>query len=214
MPSSSLSPSRQIISSQSKNTTTTLRQPDRYGPNQNNFTCKTLNHDSRNQRDFARSKSVVNLSEDNQTREDWSTSYSKEYPKGYSNNKMPVIKSSSSTDYQSKIDNLPRRTSAEGVLSTDVNKNFDRSIPIRSANISSRLENIALGDSKSSSLIRRYGNLYAQSRVETLDALDQLVEMRNASELKSKLVFSVVVVSTKQVNVCLYLCATMYFMTA
>lgn len=44
------------------------------------------------------------------------------------------------------------------------------------------------------SLIRSYGNLYAQSRVETLEWLDKLTELRGADELKSKLLFSVIVV--------------------
>ena len=44
------------------------------------------------------------------------------------------------------------------------------------------------------SLIRSYGNLYAQSRVETLEWLDKMEELRGADELKSKLLFSVIVV--------------------
>jgi hypothetical protein len=44
-------------------------------------------------------------------------------------------------------------------------------------------------------LIRCYGNLYAQSRLETLDWLDKLGELGDAEELKSKLLFSVIVVS-------------------
>ena len=139
----------------------------------------------------------MTLTEENQSRNDWSGKYSKEYPKGYSTNIVPFNKNATSTDYQSKVDNLSRRISVEGPISTDVNKNFERPVPTRPVNLNSRIENISLGDSKSASLIRRYGNLYAQSRVETLDALDQLAEMRNASELKSKLVFSVVVVSNR-----------------
>lgn len=63
------------------------------------------------------------------------------------------------------------------------------------ASLNNRLENITLGERRPSSLVRRYGNMYAQARLETLDALEELHEMRNATELKSKLVFSVVVVS-------------------
>lgn len=44
-------------------------------------------------------------------------------------------------------------------------------------------------------LIRKYGNLYAQARVDTLDSLDGLPDLKGADELKSKLLFSVVVVS-------------------
>lgn len=46
-----------------------------------------------------------------------------------------------------------------------------------------------------SDLIQSYGGLYTQSRVETLDWLDKLDELRGADELKSKLLFSVIVVS-------------------
>ncbi len=46
-----------------------------------------------------------------------------------------------------------------------------------------------------SNLIHNYGGLYTQSRVETLDWLDKLEELRGADELKSKLLFSVIVVS-------------------
>lgn len=56
-------------------------------------------------------------------------------------------------------------------------------------------ENVALGDKRPTALIRRYGNLYAQARVDTLDALDNLPELHDAEELKSKLLFSVIVVS-------------------
>jgi hypothetical protein len=45
-----------------------------------------------------------------------------------------------------------------------------------------------------SELIQNYGGLYTQSRVETLDYLDKLEELRGADELKSKLLFSVIVV--------------------
>ena len=55
----------------------------------------------------------------------------------------------------------------------------------------------ALSMEQRASLIRSYGNLYAQSRVETLEWLDKLDELRGADELKSKLLFSVIVVSDK-----------------
>ena len=41
----------------------------------------------------------------------------------------------------------------------------------------------------------RYGELYSQARLDTLDALDELKELASAEELKNKLLFSVVVVS-------------------
>ena len=44
-------------------------------------------------------------------------------------------------------------------------------------------------------LVKRYGELYSQLRLETLDALDRMPELVNSEELKNKLLFSVVVVS-------------------
>lgn len=57
------------------------------------------------------------------------------------------------------------------------------------------MENVNLGERRPTALVRKYGNLYAQARVDTLDALDALPDLKNAEELKSKLLFSVVVVS-------------------
>ncbi len=45
-----------------------------------------------------------------------------------------------------------------------------------------------------SALVARYGELYSQLRLETLDALDRMPELINSEELKNKLLFSVVVV--------------------
>lgn len=50
-------------------------------------------------------------------------------------------------------------------------------------------------DKRPSALIRRYGSLYAQARIDTLDALEKLPQLSDCDELKSKLLFSVVVVS-------------------
>ncbi|XP_064096920.1 uncharacterized protein LOC135208546 [Macrobrachium nipponense] len=58
-----------------------------------------------------------------------------------------------------------------------------------------RIENLNLGERRPSALVRRYGNLYAQARVDTLDSLDALPDLKNAEELKSKLLFSVVVLA-------------------
>ena len=52
-----------------------------------------------------------------------------------------------------------------------------------------------MGDNRPTQLIRRYGNLYSQTRVEAFDALDDLPEMAEFDDLKGKLLFSVVVVS-------------------
>lgn len=44
-------------------------------------------------------------------------------------------------------------------------------------------------------LVRRYQSLYSHSRAEAMAALDALPQLKNSEELKSKLLFSVVVVS-------------------
>uniref|UniRef100_A0A0K8SKS7 Mitochondria-eating protein n=1 Tax=Lygus hesperus TaxID=30085 RepID=A0A0K8SKS7_LYGHE len=44
-------------------------------------------------------------------------------------------------------------------------------------------------------LVRCYGNLYSQGRVEALNALDTLPPLKDATELKSKILFSVVVLA-------------------
>ena len=50
-------------------------------------------------------------------------------------------------------------------------------------------------DERPAHLVRRYGELYSQMRLETLDALDKLPQLVNSDELKIKLLFSVMVVS-------------------
>ena len=50
-------------------------------------------------------------------------------------------------------------------------------------------------DQRPAGLVRRYGELYSQTRLETLDSLDRLPQLVNAEELKNKLLFSVMVVS-------------------
>uniref|UniRef100_T1JFY1 Mitochondria-eating protein n=1 Tax=Strigamia maritima TaxID=126957 RepID=T1JFY1_STRMM len=63
-----------------------------------------------------------------------------------------------------------------------------------------KFENASLGDRRPSALIRCYGNLYTQARVDTLDALDAIPELRHADELKAKLLFSVVVLAFRSVQ--------------
>lgn len=46
-------------------------------------------------------------------------------------------------------------------------------------------------------MVRCYGNLYSQARVEALEKLDMLPQLIDATELKSKILFSVVVVSAR-----------------
>ena len=43
-------------------------------------------------------------------------------------------------------------------------------------------------------MVRCYGNLYSQGRVNALEALDAIPQLHGASELKSKILFSIVVV--------------------
>ena len=50
-------------------------------------------------------------------------------------------------------------------------------------------------DERPAALVRKYGELYSQLRLETLDSLDKLPPLVNSDELKIKLLFSVVVVS-------------------
>jgi phage shock protein A len=58
-------------------------------------------------------------------------------------------------------------------------------------------------DQRPAGLVRRYGELYSQTRLETLDCLDRLPQLVNAEELKNKLLFSVMVVriSTRYSNI-------------
>ena len=58
-----------------------------------------------------------------------------------------------------------------------------------------KFENLNLGDNRPTQLVRRYSNLYSETRVEAFDALDDLPEMAEFDDLKGKLLFSVVVVS-------------------
>lgn len=52
------------------------------------------------------------------------------------------------------------------------------------------------GDRRPADLVRQYGELYSTARLDTLDALDGIPELADANELKNKLLFSVVVVSS------------------
>ena len=50
-------------------------------------------------------------------------------------------------------------------------------------------------DKRPAALVRKYGELYAQMRLDTLDSLDKLTELNNNDDLKNKLLFSVIVAS-------------------
>ena len=58
-------------------------------------------------------------------------------------------------------------------------------------------EDIALGTQRPTELVRRYGDLYLDGRVDALDALDRLDPLRDLDVLKMKILFSVIVVSCK-----------------
>ncbi|PRD28599.1 UNVERIFIED_CONTAM: hypothetical protein NCL1_31884 [Trichonephila clavipes] len=60
-----------------------------------------------------------------------------------------------------------------------------------------RFENLCLGENRPTALIRQYGNLYAQARIDTLDSLDTLAPLRDADELKTKILFSVIAYDPK-----------------
>ena len=55
-------------------------------------------------------------------------------------------------------------------------------------------------DKRPAALVRKYGELYAQTRLETLESLDKLTELNDHDDLKSKLLFSVIVVRPRQHN--------------
>ena len=57
-------------------------------------------------------------------------------------------------------------------------------------------------DKRPAALVRKYGELYAQTRLETLESLDKLTELNNHDDLKSKLLFSVIVVRTFTIEHC------------
>ncbi|XP_054709547.1 uncharacterized protein LOC129219246 [Uloborus diversus] len=63
-----------------------------------------------------------------------------------------------------------------------------------------RFESLALGEKRPTALVRHYGNLYAQARVDTLDALDALPPLKDADELKTKILFSVIVLAFRSVQ--------------
>jgi len=54
--------------------------------------------------------------------------------------------------------------------------------------------------SRPTELIRSFNTLYSQARIDALDALDNIREMSDAEDLKSKLLFSVVVVSCLRIH--------------
>ena len=60
---------------------------------------------------------------------------------------------------------------------------------------STKFEDLSLGDRRPTQLIRRYGNLYTEGRLDALDALDDVTEMTEFADLKGKLLLTILVVS-------------------
>lgn len=58
-----------------------------------------------------------------------------------------------------------------------------------------KFEDISVGAVRPTELIRSFGNLYTEARVEAFDALDEVPQMAGFDDLKGKLLFSIVVVS-------------------
>ena len=49
-------------------------------------------------------------------------------------------------------------------------------------------------------LVSTFVQLYSQTRLDTLDNLNKMLELRQAEELKSKLLFSIIVLSFRSVH--------------
>jgi len=61
---------------------------------------------------------------------------------------------------------------------------------------STKFEDLNLGERRPTQLIRRYGNLYSEGRLDALDALDDVAEMMQFNDLKGKLLLTILVVSS------------------
>lgn len=64
----------------------------------------------------------------------------------------------------------------------------------------SKFEDLNLGDNRPTQLIRQYGALYSEARLDALDALDDIQEISQFDDLKGKLLFSVVVLAFRSVS--------------
>ena len=81
---------------------------------------------------------------------------------------------------------------------TDGHSVFSESPLMLNPSSASSIYDISAGDRRPAGLVRRFGDLYSMARLDTLDDLDAIEELRDAHELKNKLLFSVVVVSLKK----------------
>lgn len=63
-----------------------------------------------------------------------------------------------------------------------------------------KFEDLSAGECRPSALIERYDNLFSQTRLDAMDKLDEvesLNQMDDSGDIKNKILFSVLVVSTK-----------------
>jgi hypothetical protein len=65
---------------------------------------------------------------------------------------------------------------------------------------STRFEDLSLGDMRPTQLIRRYGNLYSEGRLDALDSLDDIPEMTTFDDLKGKLLLTILVLSFRNAH--------------
>ncbi|TRY74938.1 hypothetical protein TCAL_04579 [Tigriopus californicus] len=72
---------------------------------------------------------------------------------------------------------------------------LDRFTDVQSVVSESIVYDVHNGDRRPAGLVRKFGDLYSMARLDTLDDLDSIPELVDANELKSKLLFSVVVLS-------------------
>ncbi|KAK2142758.1 hypothetical protein LSH36_916g00036, partial [Paralvinella palmiformis] len=59
---------------------------------------------------------------------------------------------------------------------------------------------LSLGNDRPTQLVRRYGNLYTETRLDAFDALEDLPEIADFDDLKGKLLFSVVVLAFRSIQ--------------
>ncbi|KAG8226320.1 hypothetical protein J437_LFUL011433 [Ladona fulva] len=84
----------------------------------------------------------------------------------------------------------------EGLIGIGMDSKYPPSRRMSTSDISL----LGTGGPNAQLLLGRFASLYAQARVDTLDALDNLPQLRDAEELKSKILFSVVVLSFRSVQ--------------
>ena len=77
-------------------------------------------------------------------------------------------------------------------------------------NHTNHFEDISQDVLRPSELVHQYGNLYSESRMEALDALDKIPQLGDMSVLKEKILFSVVVVSIQACYIKTFECVCIY----